>query len=239
MNINTTKNTGWGQLQEYQQNGVLEVFYERGISLMRLEDYVNTASTCSQWREALISKYYQDILKDMRFVSTPLFHKFVSEVQTIDRTDSPKFYRKPVIDHGLYIAHQLADDYETIPLSQRDYEIQRLESARDYSIVDHNQSIAFNEMCDEDRNNLLDVVNQISEKQLIKAIEIIELPIEQLIERYSDIIKANPMLESTLLRTNILCYEKKIDAVDKSRIQEQLILFIICILTIGALILMY
>lgn len=213
--MNTNKITIYSQ-------GILDVLYESGVSHISIKDYINMASTCWQLRQGLISDYYVHSLKNIFLISTNVFQRFVEKAKGIDRSNNPKSEQRIIFPFGdlLHGGHVAVEpDYETIELSQREYEVKGLNAAyqkRDFS---------FDSMSDLDRNSLLDVINEIDASELIQFHEIEAMTVGWLMKDYSLLNERHRELESIISLFN----EKDIDSTsegEKTKWGYLLILFL-------------
>lgn len=190
---------------ELKINSILDAFFEYGAPCVTIKDLLSFTSTCTLLKKRTYTKY--NGIKKIHLLSTSLFHRFVSEAQKIDRTDTPKFTTEILNSGNEYgMIH-----YEIIEQSQRVYEIHYLESA--YEKASNVQIRLFHTLSNRERNELLDVINKIDLDQLNFSGEINALSISHLIYLYKDIKQKYPKLESILLETDIFTRRKEMSEI--------------------------
>lgn len=185
MNIDKEKN--WS-------GGIFDVFNTNGRSYIKINDYINIASTCQSARRILVNEYHEKIFKNIFLMSARPFRSFMQKAQAIDRTSAPKFsspHRGPDIA-----------PYERPNLqSQNEYEIDILNNAYPtrYALP---YDLSFHSMSDSNRNKLLDVINEIDSSELISSTDIENLSTCSLVELHSRILKSHPQLDTLFLLFN-------------------------------------
>lgn len=209
MNTNNkiTLKTGWSRLEESKRSGVLQALHEN-IHHVRLRDYINMVSVSCEWREGLSKPGYAQVLRFVYRISTPLVQRFISMGSRIDRSDSLKFDENhEIANYGGAYGGFLPIIVPGAQITQAAYEVRELNRFRscvmkEYCNDGYSQLQSFEDLSDEDRNGLLDVIRVLKKSRITRRT--VELSsIAYLVSRYAKIIEVCPGLD-VVINGNIL-----------------------------------
>lgn len=208
MNTKSKNNNAWIQLNSNQKIGVLQALAYECIPYIKPMDYRNTLLVCREWNVNLSRPELYANINCIIHISSPLIERFVSRASQIDRSNIPKSYKACEVIGAMDMV-PMTHEHE-YPLTQEAYEIRELKMIRNHEIdnaYSANQLLqlrSIEDMNDQERNKLLDVVHELNNIKLISKEEVITSSISYLINRYTDISTMCPELETIILKGNIL-----------------------------------